>query len=222
MDSFVDTNIPIAYVFSIDPHNKKSEFIFDNYDAIYWSKNVYDEFSLRCDEKLCNLIEFYEDFEYDLENWPKEVVRKKDMIKYLNGKNYEDEKFYKDIKSSFDPILDRYVESIDFVNVEVMLNGIHLFIDDLKANIYNKIDNCEITCKCTPYRKNKYGSLYNALLKKPNVHESDVIIVLDAHDYNLGLKEKIDFITFDKGFYNAVFQFREFSFNKILGIHDFF
>ena len=66
MDSFVDTNIPIAYVFSIDPHNKRAISVYENYDNIFWSNKVYMEFSDRCFEKLNNLLEFYQTFEFDL------------------------------------------------------------------------------------------------------------------------------------------------------------
>ena len=40
MNSFVDTNVSIAYIFSIDPLNNKSMSVFREYDDIYWSKLV--------------------------------------------------------------------------------------------------------------------------------------------------------------------------------------
>ncbi len=40
MNSFIDTNVAIAYIFSIDPLNIKSMSVFREYDDIYWSKLV--------------------------------------------------------------------------------------------------------------------------------------------------------------------------------------
>ena len=40
MNSFVDTNVSIAFIFSIDPLNNKSMAVFREYDNIYWSKIV--------------------------------------------------------------------------------------------------------------------------------------------------------------------------------------
>ena len=45
MNSFVDTNVAIAYIFSIDPLNNKSMAVFREYDNIYWSKFVKREFN---------------------------------------------------------------------------------------------------------------------------------------------------------------------------------
>ena len=40
MNSFVDTNVSIAYMFSIDPLNNKSMSVFKEYTHIFWSKLV--------------------------------------------------------------------------------------------------------------------------------------------------------------------------------------
>ena len=47
MDSFLDTNIPLAYVFSIEPMNTIAKKIFQHYDKTFWSDNVRIEFNHR-------------------------------------------------------------------------------------------------------------------------------------------------------------------------------
>ena len=39
MKSFVDTNVSIAYMFSIDPLNNKSMSVFKEYERIFLVKN---------------------------------------------------------------------------------------------------------------------------------------------------------------------------------------
>lgn len=219
MISFVDTNIPIAYVFSIDPHNKRAIKIYKTYDKIYWSKRVYDEFNNRCNEKLENLLEFYDDFVFNLDNWPEMFISKYDLIKYLKNQNY-DYKKSKDVENSFDPVLDIYIQSFSYIDVENMKEGLNLFINDLNSSIYSKIKECETLLVCTPPRKKFYKKLFKLLLEE-GIHRSDACIVLDAHDYNLKSDEKIDFITFDKDFFNGVCNIKEFSFNKIKGKNNY-
>lgn len=43
MNSFVDTNVAISYIFSIDPLNNKSMAVFREYDDIFWSNLVKSE-----------------------------------------------------------------------------------------------------------------------------------------------------------------------------------
>lgn len=216
MDSFVDTNIPIAYVFSIDPHNKRAISVYENYDNIFWSNKVYMEFSDRCFEKLNNLLEFYQTFEFDLKKWPNMLISKKDMINYVKNKRY-DIKTVNDIVGSFDPFLGVYVQSYSFIVIDSLLEGIHNFIGDLNSNVYSKIEDCENLLICVPNRKKMYNKLFQSL-KKLGVHESDANIVLDAHDF--GLDNPLDFVTFDKDFYNGVINM-ELSFNNVRCLDDF-
>ena len=44
MNSFVDTNVPIGFMFSIDPLNNKSISAFREYDNIFWSNCVKKEY----------------------------------------------------------------------------------------------------------------------------------------------------------------------------------
>ena len=67
MNSFVDTNVSIAYIFSIDPLNNKSMVVFSEYDNIYLSKLVKNECKKVFKNKRKILVKFYKDLANDLE-----------------------------------------------------------------------------------------------------------------------------------------------------------
>ena len=58
MECFLDTNIPLAYVFSIEPNHKKANYIFNEYDKLFWSKLVLNEFNNRFNIKYQHISYF--------------------------------------------------------------------------------------------------------------------------------------------------------------------
>ena len=66
MNSFVDTNVSIAFIFSIDPLNNKSMSVFREYDDIYWSKLVKSECKDVFKSKRKILVKFYKDLANDI------------------------------------------------------------------------------------------------------------------------------------------------------------
>lgn len=133
-------------------------------------------------------------------------------------KNYSNKDKEK-IKSSLSVFWDTYVND-KYPSKDDVLIAIGMCLSDLSYKIYNKREDWSSRISLTPKRKNKYENIFDDLLKK-EVHESDAIIILDAHDYNLGLEEKLDFITFDHKFLDGILQIKDFSFNEILGKNDF-
>ena len=72
MKAFNDTNVPIAYVFLFEPQCVMARHIIcDEYDDVYWSENVVDEFQDRVGEKQENLLRFYEKLEIELYSYRK-------------------------------------------------------------------------------------------------------------------------------------------------------
>lgn len=86
---FYDTNIPLAYVFSIEPNHKKSKYIFNEYDEVYWSQIVKIEFNNRFDKKFQSLIEFYQMLYFEFKNSIKNFIIFTDIKFYLKNKKYE-------------------------------------------------------------------------------------------------------------------------------------
>lgn len=65
MNSFVDTNVSIAYLFSIDPFNKKSISIFNNYNKILWSFHVKN----KCQKVFKSKLKILKRFFYNLKDY---------------------------------------------------------------------------------------------------------------------------------------------------------
>ncbi|WP_407421016.1 hypothetical protein [Methanobrevibacter sp.] len=91
MNSFVDTNVSISYMFSIDPLNNKSMVVFREYNNIYWSKLVKSECNTVFKSKRKILVKFYKDLANDLKpenfhNFEFSDLEKYVMRNYSNGK----------------------------------------------------------------------------------------------------------------------------------------
>lgn len=219
MDSFVDTNVAIAYSFSLDPLNINSNRVFKKYNQIYWSNTVENEYKKVFKNKFKLLKKYFKDLKSFLMNDDYTDISFKILVSFINKKNYS----YKDkkkIESSLHVFWNNYLGN-ELPSKDDVLNAIDCCLFDLLSNVYKKREEWLSKINLTSKRIKRYASIYNDLFEKPKVHKTDVLIILDAHDYNLELEEKIDFITFDNDFYNAASQIKEFSFNKILGKEDF-
>ena len=218
MDSFTDTNVPIAYSFTLEPFNIKANSIFNMYHNIYWSNNVKMEYDYVFDEKLGYLSEYFLDLRSCLLDKDYVEVSLTKLLSFLD-KNYSND-IKKRIKTSLHRFWDIYVNN-KYPTKNDFLEAIQYYLIDLEHENLEKKKKRISKVKLTPERKEKYENIYNQLLKKHAVHKTDAIIALDAHDFNLISKDKINFITFDGDFYNAICQIEEFSFNEILGLSDF-
>ena len=70
--AFVDTNLPIAYLYHINSLYYKSKIAYDEYDELFWSHYVETEFNRRNPEKYTHLSGFYHDLQKYLGNPDKE------------------------------------------------------------------------------------------------------------------------------------------------------
>ena len=98
MDSFLDTNVPLAYVFSIEPMNTIAKKIFEEYDKYFWSNNVRIEFSHRFNQKQTTLSSFFNDLQYNVENSHTTYFKKHEMMQFAYNWNYDSEKQRKDAR----------------------------------------------------------------------------------------------------------------------------
>lgn len=87
MNSFVDTNVAISYIFSIDPLNNKSMAVFREYDDIFWSNLVKSECRIVFKNKKKILVKFYKDLADDIKPENFHDFQFKDLKKYV-FKNY--------------------------------------------------------------------------------------------------------------------------------------
>ncbi|RAP43821.1 MAG: hypothetical protein BZ136_09315 [Methanosphaera sp. rholeuAM74] len=116
MKAFVDTNVPLSYAFSIEPHNRKAMQIFTEYVTIYWSELVHSEFNHRFDRKLDNLIIFYDELSNDLLTSETELYSINQLKKYAKNKHYT-HKQKKDVLESIHMLWDINFEKQFYVDI---------------------------------------------------------------------------------------------------------
>jgi len=218
MNSFVDTNVSIAYIFSIDPLNNKSMAVFREYDDIYWSKLVKSECKDVFKSKRKILVKFYKDLANNIKPEDFHNFKFNDLKKYVKI-TYPKDKRRDQILSSLQKFWDKYVnERLPTYNS--FIQSIQNCLNDLKNLVYSRKSQWEQDILLTANRVEKYINLKNKL-NSMKVHHPDDDIVLDAHDFNLKRDFPLDFITFDVDFYEGVSKIKEFKFNKVKGKYDY-
>ena len=219
MKSFIDTNILIAYIFHIDSLHYKANEVFEEYQTIIYSQKVKLEADFVFTKKRKILQEFFENLLMETYNENTHLSSLKNMNKLISRKKFK--KFITgEIKSSLEPFWVRYVKE-QFPKNEIIQQAIFSCLNDLDIYSFNRKCQIEKRIKITERRIKPYAKLHKKL-KEIGVHKPDDEIILDAHDYNLRINDKLDFITFDNGFYNRILKIKEFSFNDIKGKNDFY
>ncbi|WP_405289734.1 hypothetical protein [Methanobrevibacter sp.] len=218
MNSFVDTNVSIAYIFSIDPLNNKSMSVFREYDDIYWSKLVKDECKKVFKSKRKILVNFYKDLANDLKPEDFHDFKFGDLKKYVM-RNFPDGKRRDQILSSLRKFWDNYVNE-RFPSYNSFIQAVQICLNDLRNLVYSRKSQWEQNTVLTDERVKKYINLKKKL-NSLKVHPPDDDIALDAHDFNLKKDFPLDFITFDEGCFEGVSKIKEFKFNNVKGKYDY-
>ena len=217
MNSFVDTNVSIAYSFLIDPLNNHSRNAFSEYANIFWSELVKKEFNKVFISKKEVLVRFYKKLLNDLKQGNIFNLTFDDLEKYVKQGNYR-KKDFNQIKGSLYSFFFIYVDET-FPSADLLENAINLCLRDLRIMVYTKKAELENNLKLTSKRHDTYSNLKNKL-RKNGVHYPDNEIILDAHDYNLKTSYDLDFVTFDKKCYNGA-KLSDFSFHGVKYKWDF-
>lgn len=217
MNSFVDTNVSIAYTFLIDPFINYSRKVFREYVNIFWSELVKKEFNKVFISKKDVLVNFYKKLLKDLKQGNILNITLHDLQKYVKQGNYS-KKDFNQIKGSLSYFWDRYVDE-SFPSVYSLENAINLCLRDLKIMVYTRKAELENDLKLTCQRHEKYSNLNNKL-RRNGVHPPDNEIILDAHDYNLKISDDLDFVTFDKKCCVGA-KLSDFSFHEVKFIWNF-
>ena len=136
MNCFVDTNVPIAFIFRIDPFNHKSNSVFRCYDSIFWSEFVKCECEKAFNKKLNILTRFYRGLLKDLKIDGFNDFSFKDLIRYFRQKSY-DGKDGKRIESSLSVFWDEYV-SESFPSYENFKTAVTSCIHDLQFKSHKR------------------------------------------------------------------------------------
>ncbi|MCR5027226.1 MAG: hypothetical protein K6A34_07285 [Methanobrevibacter sp.] len=219
MNSFVDTNVSIGFMFSIDPLNNKAISVFNEYGDIFWSNCVKKECKKVFNDKRIILTKFFKDLSNNLTRDDFHDFKFEDLKDYVLM-NYNPNKSREKILSSLNKFWDNYVGD-RFPTYESFINSITQCLFDLRVSIYRRRTEWESVVLLTEERTKKYYDLKNKL-NSIGVHSPDDIIVLDAHDHNLRNDYDLDFITFDSDCCEAASNIEGFCFNKVKGIYDYF
>lgn len=217
MDSFLDTNVPLAYVFSIEPRNTLAENIFDLYDKCFWSNNVRQEFEHRFNQKLTILSLFFNDLQYNVEKSNNTYFTKHKMMQFAHNWDYDSEKQQKDIIQAAENFWAKYLpynRRPDKIELE---NKLREFILDLNNRTYQKAITISNLFDQEIVRTKEYPKIF-VRLAKFKMGKCDKKIVIDAHDF--GITHPIDFITFDDGCKEGA-SINGLSFINVLGRFDF-
>lgn len=223
MKAFNDTNVPVAYVFLFEPQCViANHIICEEYDEVYWSENVVDEFQDRVTEKKNNLIRFYEKLEIELYSYRKFEYSIRQLEKFAENFSYMDSKQEKDVLESIKLFWNYYFQHSNKCVTENMIESVKDFNTFLQSVIFDRMDFCEDSYIITDElhkRTEQYSKLYN-LLQKNGVHKEDCIIALDAHDFSKTLDDPLDFITFDRICCDGALK-SNLHFNKVKGLKDY-
>lgn len=217
MDSFLDTNIPLAYVFSIEPNNTIAKKIFGEYDKYFWSDNVRVEFDHRFNQKQTTLVSFFNDFHYQLDKSNSAYFTKSKMISFAYNWYWTNDKQKKDILQAVKNFWDKYLPYNTRPDKIELKNKLIEFLMDLNSRTIEKAYNIPKLFEPEIVRTKEYPKLF-AEFTKLKMGECDKKIVLDGHDF--GIKHPIDFITFDDLCKTGA-SHKELSFKKVLGRFDF-
>ena len=218
MDSFLDTNIPLAYVFSIEPNNTIAEKIFERYEKYFWSDNVRIEFDHRFDQKQTALSSFFNEFQYNVEKSYTEYFTKGKMINFAKNWDYASEKQKNDIFRAINDFWKKYLPYNSKPSKIELENILEEFLMDLNSRIYEKAEDVHKIFNPEIVRTKEYPKIFKELTKL-KMDKCDKLIVLDAHDF--GIAHPLDFITFDNLCLKGA-SIDCLSFNNVLGKSDFY
>ena len=217
MDSFLDTNIPLAFVFAIEPSNTIAKIIFKIYDKYFWSDNVKIEFDHRFNQKQTTLSSFFNELHHGVEKSYNSYFTKKEMMQFAYNWDFDNEKQKKDIIQSVKNFWEKYFPYNSRPEKMELENKLKEFLMDLNSSTFRKVKNIPNLFDEEIVRTNEYPKLF-AEFTKLKMDKCDKEIVLDAHDF--GINHDIDFITFDDLCKKGA-SLHELSFKNVLGRFDF-
>lgn len=224
MKAFNDTNVSIAYVFLFEPQSRIAEHIIcKEYDEIYWSCKVVDEFQNRVVEKKDYVLSFFDKLQIELYDYRKLYFKFTQLEDYAKNFSYDDAKHEKDVMESLKPFWNYYFQHSTECVIENMIESLSDFRIILKTVVFDRMNFCEESYTLTDdvhKRTGKYHKLHSLLDSYDNIHGEDIQIALDAHDFSKSLDTPLDFITFDEDFCKGVFK-ANLCFNKVKCLKDY-
>ena len=218
MNAFLDTNVPIAYVFQFNSHHVKSKEIVKVYSQLFWSNFVKKEFEKRFSEKHEDLSLFFNDLDKYLENPLQEFYSISDLVDFAR-QNY-DVDMRNDSISSINQFWDMYFKFQTQIPFFKMKNAIEDSLNDLSLNLNSNKLHFQSIMQLTPQRTKDYPQI-EKMLKLEGVHENDRTVILDGHDFACNIKSPVDFVSFDDDCFKGASNVKSLCFHSVKGRDDF-
>lgn len=200
MNSFIDTNVSIAYTFLIDSLYNNAINVFKKYSLVFWSYFVQREFNKVFSSKKEILAKFYLKLLDDVIEGTLVKFSLEGLYGYAKGQDYI-KKEYEQIKGSLSSFWHKYVGE-SFPSLYSLAQAILSCLIDLMVVSFKRKNHLKSHILLSEERTEEYSNLKNKLIMN-GVHPEDACIVLDAHDHNLKTSYDLDFITFDKNCYDG-------------------
>lgn len=208
MKLFLDTNVIIGFIFSLDPLNKVSNKLNLNKNVLYYSFHVKKEVNKIFNVKNYSYLQFLTKIEKEIDKYPDsniisretilEQIRKYDDIKSLNKKG---------MREAFETI---WIDLGFTENQEVYVVKIKLreFINEFESKTFMNKNNICDKLKYIAKHQQKYNELNEIIDKldiKRYLHDEDKNILFDVHEFcEENPQIKMYFVSWDKNFINAI------------------
>ena len=217
MHCFLDTNVLIGNVFSIDPLHEYSINVWIDNAKFYYSEHVKKEFEYKYSEKIRLYNAFFDEFSYYVESLNFDESLNPDFVNIskLYKFIYDFKKYTKFSIDDMRKTIDTFLYDCNLSDNPRLLDissSLSEFIQEFNSKIIlTKIEICDFLIEVPNFKKNYFQ--IKQMIKNENLptHKEDIDILLDAHEFAYNNKNLIlYFITGDKGLFETI--------NKLLDV----
>lgn len=206
VDFFIDTNVIIGYIFSLDPLNKYSNKLIQQKHNLLYSKHVQQEYENKLKSKRKEYNKFFKFIQIKLDSYKKDLFNTELFQNFINqfyGKNKQFSK--KDLRKTINIFLKDFELEYN-CKINDLKKLFNRFTNEFNSKIFRLEDklNQHVNVINNHDAKN-YENLKKIISNKTNIHKEDENILLDAEEYAKEHdKLKLFFITWDKQFFKGV------------------
>lgn len=212
LDLFLDTNVIIGKIFSLDPLHKASNRINLDKNTLYYSFHVKKEVQTVFYRKNQSYLKFLKNLYMHIEKYSdSSIINKEYLIRQIRKFDNKTSLKKKDMVYAFE----RIWTTLDFdENQEayIIKKKLLSFINMFEAKNFSNKEKISKTIYYIPKYSQKDLNLFKIINQpniKANLHEEDANILFDVHEFcERNPKIKMYFVSWDKKFIKAVGQLK--------------
>lgn len=227
MNSFLDSNVIIGYIFQLDSSFDKSKELIFYSDSNFCSENVINEVNGVFKRKSSEFTEFFIKLDREISEFEDNpLVSCGEIHESITKFNDIGKLKVKDMHIAFEKLwnLFKFSENQELHIIKLMFDKFFRNYNDLnysrKCYIFNEL-------KLVPNHSKKDKKILD-IIKKENLkdrllHDSDEDILFDANELAENNKElDLEFVTADQNFYKAINILMDYlSFDKCINLMEF-